>query len=91
MFDTSLVHITSLLLRLATKDIGDGQTGPVTVALRLSHERVAEMLGISRQWATSLVRELTVAGIVAWRYGRVTVRDLPALKALASQGINASR
>jgi len=87
VFDAPLVRMASLLLGLATNDIAGGQPGPLTLSLRHSHERVAEMLGISRQWAHSLVRELTVAGIVEWRYGRVTVRDLPALKALASQGI----
>ena len=87
VFDTPLVHMASLLLDLATIDIANGQTGPVTLGLRLPHERIAEMLGISRHWATSLVRELTAAGGVELRYARATVRDLSAQNALASQGI----
>jgi hypothetical protein len=47
------------------------------------------MLGVSRQWASQLVRELSEAGMVSWRYGRVTLLDLEGLRALASGGVNA--
>ena len=60
------------------------------IELRLPQERLAELLGTSRQWATSLVRELSKAGLVEWRYGRVTVLDVQALRQLAGRGIEAT-
>jgi hypothetical protein len=45
----------------------------VDIGLRLPQERLAELLGTSRQWATVLVREVSNAGIVEWRYGGATV------------------
>ncbi|MCU0923089.1 MAG: helix-turn-helix domain-containing protein, partial [Burkholderiaceae bacterium] len=59
----------------------------VVIGMRLPQERFAEMLGISRQWATLLVREFVAAGLVEWRYGRVTLLDPQALQALAASGV----
>lgn len=88
-FDAPLVRAASLLLgMLAGNDKGDEQ-GPVAVQHRLPQERLAELLGTSRQWATTVVRELAQAGLVEWRYGRVTVLDVQGLRNLASRGIDA--
>jgi CRP/FNR family transcriptional regulator, cyclic AMP receptor protein len=89
VFDAPLVRAASLLLGLVAQTGKDSGDEPVAIALRLSQERLAEMLGISRQWATALVRELTDARVVEWRYGRVTVLDVEALRVLAASGINA--
>ena len=90
VFDVPLVRAASLLLgMLAGNGKGDEQ-GPLTIEHRLSQERLGEMLGISRQWATTVVRELTHAGLVDWRYGRVTVLDVRALRALAAMGVDGS-
>jgi CRP-like cAMP-binding protein len=83
-FDAPLVRTAAILLGLLAKD---SQGGPVTIDLRLPQERLAEMLGTSRQWATKVARELCEAGIVEWRYGRVTVLDVLALRALAARGV----
>jgi CRP/FNR family cyclic AMP-dependent transcriptional regulator len=88
VFDPPLVRAASLLLGLLTKGGKDGTDGPVAIDFRLSQERMAEMLGTSRQWVTALVRELSSTGVVEWRYGRVTVRDVQALRTLAAQGID---
>lgn len=88
VFDAPLVRAASLLLGLLAKDGHDGGDGPVAIGLRLPQERMAELLGTSRQWATALVRELTAAGLVEWRYGRVTVLDVHALRTLAAKGID---
>jgi CRP-like cAMP-binding protein len=88
VFDAPLVRAASLLLGLLAKGDQDSQDGPATVGFRLSQERLAEMLGTSRQWVTALVRQLSQAGIVDWRYGRVTVLDVPALRRLAARGID---
>jgi len=85
-FDAPLVRTAALLLGLLANNSHDG---PVTIDLRLPQERLAEMLGTSRQWATKVARELSTAGLVEWRYGRVTVLDGQGLRALAAQGIDA--
>jgi CRP-like cAMP-binding protein len=88
VLDTPLVRAASLLLRLLDKSGKHGLDGEVPIDFRLSQERLAEMLGISRQWATAVVRELAEAGLVQWRYGRVTVLDARALRSLADQGVD---
>jgi len=85
-FDAPLVRTAAMLLGLLARD---SQEGRVTINLRLPQERLAEMLGTSRQWATKVARELCEAGIVEWRYGRVTVLDVQALRALAARGVDA--
>jgi DNA-binding FadR family transcriptional regulator len=81
------VRAASLLLGLASQGAGVEAGGPVVIGMRLPQERFAEMLGVSRQWATLLVRELVAAGLVEWRYGRVTLLDPKALQALAASGV----
>jgi Mn-dependent DtxR family transcriptional regulator len=49
---------------------------------------MAELLGVSRQWATGLVRDMCRSGLVRWRYGRVTVLDLEGLRAIAEGSVN---
>ena len=79
VFDAPLVRAASVLLGLVAKSGKDTGDGPVAIDLRLPQERLAEMLGTSRQWASALVRELSDAGLVEWRYGRVTVLNVKAL------------
>jgi hypothetical protein len=89
VFDPPRVHLAVLLSDLARSagSIAPGQ--PIPMAARLSQEMVAEMLGISRQWASTLVRDLVADGVLRWRYGRVTVLDFERLRELAGQGISA--
>jgi CRP/FNR family cyclic AMP-dependent transcriptional regulator len=89
-FDAPLVRAASLLLGMLAHEGKSGETceqGPVAIELRLPQERLAELLGTSRQWATALVRELSKAGLVEWRYGRATVLDVQGLRTLAAKGI----
>jgi CRP-like cAMP-binding protein len=87
VLDTPLVRAASLLLDLLVRRGQDSAVGAVLVDFHLSQERLADMLGISRQWATVVVRELARAGLVEWRYGRVTVLDVKALRGLATEGV----
>jgi CRP-like cAMP-binding protein len=89
VLDTPLVRAASLLMGLLAKSGKDGSDTVEAIAYRLSQERLADMLAISRQWATAVVRELVQAGLVEWRYGRVKVLDVQALRRLASSGIDA--
>jgi CRP/FNR family transcriptional regulator, cyclic AMP receptor protein len=85
-FDPPRVRAAAALVSLA--DGGDAvASGAFVIPMRLPLERLAEMLGVSRQWATALVRELTDAGLVEWRYGRITVLDLAGLRAIAASGV----
>jgi CRP-like cAMP-binding protein len=88
VFDAPLVRAASLLLGMLAKSGRDDERGPVPIEVRMPQERLAELLGTSRQWATALVRDLSNAGLVEWRYGRVTVLDVQALRSLASRGID---
>jgi CRP-like cAMP-binding protein len=90
VFDAPQVRAASLLLGMLVRSGSDGENGPAAIDLRLPQERMAELLGTSRQWVTAVVRELTRAGLVQWRYGRVTVLDVQALRRLASRGIDAA-
>ena len=89
VFDAPLVRAAALLLGMLARSGKDGEHGPTDIRLRLSQERLAELLGTSRQWATALVRELSNAGLVEWRYGSATVLNVQALRSLASRGIDA--
>jgi len=80
-------RVAAVLLGLAESTGVHPSGAPVTIGLRLPQERLGEMLGVSRQTATTLVRELTQAGVVRWRYGRVTVLDLGALREIAHENV----
>jgi len=74
------IRAVALLVALAEASGARAGDGPVTLAVPLSQERLGEMLGVSRQTATGLVRDLVEAGLIRWRYGRVSVPDLAALR-----------
>jgi CRP/FNR family cyclic AMP-dependent transcriptional regulator len=80
VFDQPLVHLAVLLTGMARSagSIVPGQ--PIPIEARRSQEMLAEMLGISRQWASTLVRDLVAGGVPSWRCGRVTVLDFERLR-----------
>ena len=77
-----------MLVALAESSNPPADSGPVTLSVPLPQERFGEMLGVSRQTATALVGDLVDAGLVRWRYGRVSVLDLGALREAARAGGN---
>jgi CRP/FNR family transcriptional regulator, cyclic AMP receptor protein len=91
VFDQPLVHLATLLTAMARSTGSFREGEPVLLKQRLTQELLAEMLGVSRQWASNLIRALVDDGLVRWRYGRVTVLDFAGLRAIAEQGINARR
>lgn len=88
VFDQPRVHLAVLLTAMARSARSDPGGQPVPIEQRLSQELIAEMLGISRQWASTLIRDMVNDGLVRWRYGRVTVLDLERLRTIAEQGVN---
>ncbi len=87
LFDGPRVRMAGLLVSFAHGGV-QSKDGAIALPLQLSQERLAEMLGISRQWATGLVREMCDSGLIGWRYGRVTVFDIDGLRAIARESIN---
>lgn len=87
LFDALRPRAASLLLGLL-ESRDHSAPGPAQIPLRLPQERFAEMLGVTRQTVTALVRELVREGLLQWRYGRVTLLDLKALQAVADTGID---
>lgn len=87
MLDPAPVRLASALLRLARDE---GKTVPegIAIKVRLSHERVGEMIGVTRQTAMLHLHNMEASGLISWRYGRATVRDMDALQSLASDGIS---
>jgi hypothetical protein len=65
-FDNPRQRRAALLIRLAHGSAKGGDD-PIPLPVRLPQEQLAERLGVSRQWATTLVREMTQAGLVEWR------------------------
>jgi CRP-like cAMP-binding protein len=51
----------------------------------LTHECLAEMLGVRRSTVTGVARALRLAGVIQYRRGAITVRDRPALEAMACE------
>ena len=90
VLDTPRVRAATLLTGLLAKSSTVGADEEVAIDFRLSQERLAELLGVSRQWATAVVRELVQAGVIEWRYGRVKILDVPALHRLTAQGVEAA-
>ena len=84
-------RLVGLLLWLATSSGTRSDRGTVANGPRLPQERLGEMLGVSRQTVTGLVRELAGDGLVHWRYGRVTLLDLERLQAIAAEGAQGRR
>jgi CRP-like cAMP-binding protein len=89
LFDSPRRRMAALLSMLALDGARSGD-GRITIAQRLPQARLAEMLGISRQWTTGLVREMTRDGLIESRYGRVVVIDLDRLRAIAAEGVNST-
>ncbi len=92
VFDPPRVHLAALLTDLVRSCGGDAVKGqPVPIGQRLPQELIAEMLGISRQWASTVIREMVDQGLVRWRYGRVTVLDTARLRAISDHSIHGPR
>lgn len=92
VFDAPRVHMAALLLSLVEQEqsaVADGT--PIVIDMRLSQERLAEMLAISRQWTAQIIQEMVREGLLQWRYGRVTLLDLERLRALAGASVSAPR
>lgn len=62
-------------------ETGSESNAPQVVPM--SQQVMAELLGVSRQTVTSLVRDFEGQGHILWSYGRITVLDLNGLRQAA--------
>lgn len=60
-----------------------GCSTSVAPQVHISQQVMAELLGVSRQTVTALVRDFEEQGRLRWRYGRITVLDLDGLREAA--------
>ncbi|MCM5570092.1 Crp/Fnr family transcriptional regulator [Burkholderiaceae bacterium FT117] len=89
-FDSLRSRMASLLLDLAETRGECANGGATAIKPRLPQEKLAEMLGVSRQTATAMVKEMSEEGLLKWRYGRVELLDLPRLRGIARMGVDGS-
>lgn len=84
--DAAPVRLASVLLRLARTE-GEPAGEGLAIKLRLSQQRVGELIGVTRQTAMQHLHEMQKRGLIGLHYGRVTLLDPAGLQALAaSQG-----
>jgi CRP-like cAMP-binding protein len=84
VLDPAPVRLANVLLRLAQTE-GEAVPEGVAIQVRLSHERLGELAGVTRQTAMQQVHDLKARGLVSWRYGRAVVLDMAGLEALGSK------
>lgn len=79
------VRLAQRILTLPTTQ-SQSSGSDVPIELKLSQEELAHMLGVSRQSVNRQLKEWEANGIVRLKYGRVTLTDPDALRALVREG-----
>lgn len=86
-------RLARLLVRLAEGHLaglgsgaGAGGTASGTVTLRLHRQRMADILGVTKETAVRALSSLKGTGLVETRGQVIVLRDLPALRRLAGLG-----
>ena len=77
-------RLAALLLDLARLH-GVQEPDGLVLRLRLPQDELGAMLGVSRQSANKELRLLEDGGVIGADYNRITIRDLPTLRALAAR------
>ncbi|MBF7729081.1 Crp/Fnr family transcriptional regulator [Pseudomonas sp. N040] len=75
-------RVARLLLLLLEQHGRDAVTG-IELALKLSQDEFAAMLGVTRQSLNRELKALEKMAVLSISYSRITLQDLPALQALA--------
>ncbi len=77
-------RLARLLERLAREE---GQPTPagIEIALKLTHQEIAELIGSTRETTTLLLNQLRRAGVIKRRRGRLIVTDLQRLQTITAQ------
>lgn len=85
-FEQILVRFARELLNLASLQ-GKHTPEGVSITLRLSQERLGELVGVSRQTAATHIRNMVESRLLSWHYGHITIRDMERLRIIAAQGV----
>ncbi len=75
-------RVAHLLLELAREEAGD--TG-ITIARRLTHASIGQMVGASRETVSRTMRNLVLRNVIGVTRKEITLLDLPALRLAAQQ------
>ena len=76
-------RVARLLLMLVDQH-GRGSQSGVELALKLSQDEFADMLGVTRQSLNRELKALEKLGLLSLSYSRITLQNLPALQGMAS-------
>lgn len=84
LFKDVPTRLARLLERLAREE---GQQTPegIEIALKLTHQEIAELIGSTRETTTLLLNQLRRAGVLQRRRGRLMITDLQRLHTLTAQ------
>ena len=75
-------RVAHLLLELAREEGGEGGT---TIARRLTHAAIGQMVGASRETVSRTMRNLVLRNVIAVTRKGITLLDIPALRLAAQQ------
>lgn len=88
-FDPLRTRLIRALLVLV-ETYGIPQDSGTVIQLRLAQDHLGDLLGVSRQSINKVIKQLEAEQLIEMHYGRVIVRDLDALRAIAhAEGIGA--
>lgn len=73
-------RLAQLLLILAKLHDREG-SGNIVVGRRITHEKLAGIVGSTRQWVTATLRRFQESGIIVVERGTIVIRDPAALRA----------
>ena len=76
-------RIARLLLMLLDQHGRDGHSGQ-EIALKLSQDEFADMLGVTRQSLNRELKALEKQGLITIAYSRITLHDVPQLRSMAA-------
>lgn len=84
LFKDVPTRLARLLERLAREE---GQQTPagIEIALKLTHQEIAELIGSTRETTTLLLNQLRRAGVLQRRRGRLLITDPQRLQTLTAQ------
>lgn len=81
-------RVARQLVLLAADHGREGEQG-IELAVKMSQAELAAMLGATRQRLNHEIKALEADGVICLAYSRITVRDLPALRAIAGDNVGA--
>lgn len=82
LMPTARAKLAGLLLDWASRESPSGDSKAIRFQLRLTHEEIGELIGVSRETVTRLLGEFRRKGLIRTKGAWVTVPELAGLKTL---------